>query len=62
MSTQLTDFGGLSNQSSVPAQAYTGLTAVEDATQQGEYEVNRNDIRKPFKLPIYKPPPVHPVF
>jgi hypothetical protein len=62
MATQPTDFSGLSNQAVAPPQAYAGVTPVEQATGGGNYEVNRSDIRKPFKLPIYKPPPIQPIF
>jgi|HubBroStandDraft_6_1064221.scaffolds.fasta_scaffold57511_3 hypothetical protein len=61
MATQLTDFGGLSNAGNVHPEAYTGLTTVDNATDQGEFEANRKDLRKPWILPAYKPPPVRPI-
>jgi hypothetical protein len=61
MATQLTDFGGLSNAGNVHPEAYTGLTTVDNATNQGEFEANRKDLRKPWTLPAYKPPLVRPI-
>jgi len=61
MSTQPTDFGGLSNAGNVSPEAYTGLTTVDGATVHGEFEPNRRDLNKPWILPAYKPPPVRPI-
>lgn len=61
MATHLTDFGGLSNAGNVHPEAYTGLTAVDNATEQGEFEANSKGLDKPWILPRYIPPPVRPI-
>ena len=55
-----TNFSGLAGGHS--AEVYSGLTEVKDATREGEYEKNTKGLRKPWTLPIYKPPVVRPVF
>lgn len=57
----MTDFGVLAAGAEAPLGAYTGLTAVDNATTQGEYEQNRQDLNKPWTLPVYKPPSVRPI-
>lgn len=61
MAAQITDFGGLSNAGNVHPEAYTGVKTVDKATEGGAFEANRRDLRKPWSLPKYSPPPVRPI-
>jgi hypothetical protein len=61
MATPQTDFGGLAGGAQPPPEAYTGLTAVDGATDHGEYKQNRPDINKPWTLPVYRPPDIRPI-
>jgi len=56
-----TNFSGLAN-AGQSADVYAGITEVQDATKKGEYEKNTNGLKKPWTLPIYRPPAVKPVF
>jgi hypothetical protein len=57
MATQQTDFGQYLN-SGQARDAYAGVTAVETATNQGDYEANAKNLKKPWTLPI-SPRPIN---
>jgi hypothetical protein len=53
---------GLANRGNIDPRAYNGLTAVENATQHGAYEANRQDMHRPWPPPDYYPkPPKQPI-
>ncbi len=53
---------GLANRGNVDPHAYNSLTTVEDATDRGDYEANRQDIRTPWPPPDYYPKkPAQPI-
>jgi len=60
METQSTNYSGLAG-GPQPPEAYLGVTPMGDATNSGDYEKNAKGIKKPWILPMYRPPEVRPI-
>jgi hypothetical protein len=54
----LTNFGALLNVTGQAPDSYEGLTTLETAAAEGDYKKNRENIRKPWTLPILPRPGV----
>jgi hypothetical protein len=50
-----TSFSGLANTGQT-AEVYSGLIEMGEATKEGDYEKNTKGLKKPWILPIRRPP------
>jgi hypothetical protein len=55
-----TDFSGLADPDA-PVETYSGVTDVIKAKREGDYEENRQGLRKPWTLPLYRPPEIRSI-
>ena len=56
------NYSGLAMGGAIPSADYTGVASKAEAAGSGEYQEANPGLKKPFRLPLYEPPRVPPVY